>query len=153
MDIPSVVKELVEPFNQPGAYEAMLVGAGVSLVGLVLVAQRYGSPWWEARSMRMDQEKRNNTTIAAHTIGMLRYMVKDGTLSVEAAKLHIERVANLVPLKEIIRDEGYKTLKEALLEKHDQLIVKQEVKEPTIITEVQKKTGMLASMTARLNNA
>jgi hypothetical protein len=149
MDIPYVDLNVLYSHAMT-VLDGLSVGAAGLQFGFGASGYKLFTPRWEAKKMRMDQERRDREVIAAHTIGMLRYLIKDGIITVEAAELHVNRVANLAPMKELMKAEDYKTVKEALLEKRLQQL---EVKVPEVITEMKKKTsGMLANLTASLKS-
>lgn len=130
--------------HQPGVYEGMLVGASV-LVSLALIIGWINlKPWWETRKMRAEREKVTNKIIANDVFWSLRHMIKDKQITVEEAEMYYWRFANLLPLKELVKDTTFKTVKEALEEKHAAVEEKETPK-----AEVQVG-GAFARMSARI---
>jgi hypothetical protein len=140
MELPNIDSAVL---LQPGIYEGTLVGAGVLGTALTFFGWRVLKPWWEARTMKMEKEVADRKRMAANILYMLRGDVEHEEMSLEAAEMWFKRFASLLPLKELMKEEGYQTLKEMLKEKHKE--------EPTTV--VQLKTGALARMSARLKPA
>jgi hypothetical protein len=140
MELPAIDLTVL---SQPGIYEGTLVGASVLATGFTIFVGRLFKPRWEARGMRLEKESADRQRMADSILYMLRADVKSGEMDLVDAEVWFRRFASLLPLKELMKEENYKTLKELLQEKHEP------EEEPAPVV----KTGALARMSARLKPA
>ncbi len=140
--------ELITHVVQPQMlYEASLVAMGALAVAGSLIALKFTKPLWEARAMRVEQEKKENTSLAAYWWQATKDAVENGDVSVNHAETVLRRVANILP---DVLPKGNQSLKQMLEEKHP---LDPNQPEVPVSVEPPKVVSLLARLTAAKRQA
>ena len=132
MDIPAV------DFTTDGLYEVTLVATGLFGALLVMFCLKHAQPWWEAKKMHIEQERKENKAAAHYLWWAMKQAVQDGQVSADHGGDLVKRIGNILPDILPGREWGHKSVKEILQEKHPNgppaYVATEEVKPPVRVS-------------------